>query len=224
VRYVPVDVSASILEIAAERIEETFPSVNVAGVHGQYEQAFPLLAEFAPTMLLFLGSTIGNMSHSESLSFWRRVSAAMPHGSYVLLGVDLVKHPAVLEAAYNDAAGVTARFTKNLFVRMNRELGSTIDVDAVEHVARWNDAWQRVEISACFTRTQTVHVRPLHRQFVIEAGEQVMTEISRKFVLPSLESYLRCFGLDLEHTATDDEGLFAVLLLRKGNQDGYFDD
>jgi L-histidine N-alpha-methyltransferase len=220
VRYVPVDVSASILHVAAERIEETFPSVNVAGVHGEYEHVFPLLTAYAPTMLLFLGSTVGNLNHAESVPFWRRVSAALPAGSWMLLGVDLVKDPAVLEAAYNDSQGVTAAFTRNLFARMNRQLGSRIDLDAVEHVARWNAEWQRIEIGGRFRSRQIIEVAPLGRRFVVEAGEQIMTEISRKFVLPSLRSYLECFGLETVHAATDEQQWFAVLLLRKGEADG----
>lgn len=221
VHYVPVDVSASILRTAAERIEETFPSVNVAQVHGEYERAFPLLEQYAPSMLLFLGSTIGNMNQAEALAFWRRVAAALPEGSYVLLGVDLVKDPAVLEAAYNDAAGVTAAFTRNLFARMNRELGSALQIDAIRHVARWNADWQRIEIFGEFTTAQAVDVRPLDRRFRLGAGERVMTEISRKFVRDRLASYLQCFGLEVVHTLTDDREWFAVLLLQKGRTDGH---
>ena len=220
IRYVPVDVSASILQVAAERIEETFPSVNVARVHGEYERAFPLLEQYAPSLLLFLGSTIGNLNQAEALAFWRRVAAAMPEGSYVLLGADLVKDPAILEAAYNDAAGVTAEFTRNLFARMNRELGSALDVEAIDHVARWNPEWQRIEIFGQFRVAQTVDVQPLGRQFAIGAGERVMTEISRKFVVERLEQYLDCFGFQLVRTFTDDRGWFAVLLLQKGRTDG----
>ncbi len=216
VRYVPVDVSASILQTAAERIEETFPSVNVSGLHGEFEQALPLLEDYAPVMLLFLGSSIGNFNHAESLAFWRRVAAALPVGGWVLLGVDLVKSPAVLEAAYNDATGVTAAFTRNLFARMNRELGADLDLEAIRHEARWNPEWQRIEIGARFHRRQTLCVEPLGRRFTVEAGELVMTEISRKYSLPSLSEYLRCFKLETAHTATDDQRRFAVLLLQKG--------
>lgn len=217
VQYVPVDVSASILRIAAERIEETFPSVNVEGVHGEYEQAFPLLDSYAPVMLLFLGSTIGNFNHAESLAFWRRVSRAMPAGSWVLLGADLVKDRAVLEAAYNDAAGVTASFTRNLFTRMNAELGAGLDLDAIEHEAVWNPAWQRIEIGARFRAPQTLQVTPLHREFRLADGELVLTEISRKFVLEHLRAYLDCFGFETVHVATDDRGWFGVLLLQRRN-------
>lgn len=214
-RYVPVDVSRSILQQAAERIEDHFPSVNVAGVYGEYEDAFPLLAQYAPTMLLFLGSTAGNLSHFESAVFWRRVAAAMPPGSHVLLGVDLVKDPAVLHAAYNDAAGISARFTLNLFARMNRELDAGLDLGKIEHVARWNAEWQRIEIFGRFRSTQRLRIRPLGLEVRIPEGEQVMTEVSRKFILPRLAAYLACFGFRLVRSFTDDRQWFGVLLLRK---------
>ena len=219
VRYVPVDVSASILQLAADRIEDLFPSVNVDSVHGEYEEAFRLLAAYAPSLLLFLGSTIGNFNHAESLAFWRRVRAAMPDGSWMLLGVDLVKDPAVLKAAYNDTQGVTAQFTRNLFARMNRELDAGIDLEAVEHVATWNAPWQRIEIGARFRTDQDVRISPLGRTFHIEAGELIMTEISRKFVLSHLTQYLRCFGFSVAHVATDPDEYFGVLLLQKTDDD-----
>jgi L-histidine N-alpha-methyltransferase len=219
VQYVPVDVSASILRMAAERIEETFPSVSVEGLHAEYEHAFPLLGAYAPVMLLFLGSTIGNLNHAESIAFWRRVSAALPVGGWVLLGVDLVKDPALLHAAYNDAAGVTAAFTANLFERMNRELNAGLDLSAIRHEARWVPAWQRVEIGARFLQEQELRIAPLGRRFTIGAGELVMTEISRKFVLPHLRQYLQCFELETVHVATDPDQWFAVLLLRKSESD-----
>ena len=215
VRYVPVDVSISVLRSAAERIEDQFPGVNVAGVNGEYEAAFPLLAQYAPSLLLFLGSTVGNLNHAESVVFWRRVAAAMPEGSHLLLGADLVKDPALLHAAYNDAAGVTAQFTLNLFARMNRELDAGLDVSQIEHVARWNAEWQRMEIFGRFRSTQRVRISPLGLALTIREGEQVMTEISRKFVLPRLTAYLACFGFRLVRAYTDDREWFAVLLFQK---------
>ena len=215
VRYVPVDVSASILRVAAERIQDTFPAVTVAEVNGEYEEAFPLLAAYAPSMLLFLGSTIGNLNATESAIFWRRVVAALPPGSYVLLGADLAKDPAILHAAYNDAAGVTARFTRNLFVRMNRELDAGLVLEQIVHEARWNADWQRVEIGGRFLSTQRLHLRPLGFGVTIRKGEQVMTEVSRKFSVPRLAAYLACFGLERVAVFTDERRWFAVLLLRK---------
>lgn len=215
VRYVPVDVSASILRSAAERIEDQFPAVNVDGLNGEYEAAFPLLAQYAPSLLLFLGSTLGNLNQAESVVFWRRVASAMPAGSYLLLGADLVKDPALLHAAYNDAAGVTAQFTLNLFARMNRELDAGLDLTCIAHEARWNAEWQRMEIFGRFLATQRLRIGPLGLDVTIREGEQVMTEISRKFVLPRLTTYLSCFGFHLVRAFTDEREWFAVLLLQK---------
>jgi L-histidine N-alpha-methyltransferase len=218
VSYVPVDVSAAALAAAKERIEERHPEVAVEPIRGRYEEAFPLFRTHSPSMVVFLGSTIGNFDHGDSLDFWRRVSDALDPGDHFLLGVDLVKDVDTLEAAYNDAAGVTARFTKNLFERMNRELGAGIDLDAVEHVARYRADWQRIEIFARFTEEQRIHLRPLGRTVTLGAGEMVMTEVSRKFVLADVEAYLANFGFSVEHAFTDEREWFGVVLLRRGDE------
>lgn len=215
VHYVAVDVSHAALAAARERITREHPAVRFEGVPGRYEDAFPLVAQRSPAMVLFLGSTIGNLAHAESYAFWRGLSEHTPPGDFLLIGIDLVKEPGVLEAAYNDRAGVTARFTKNLFVRMNRELGAGLELDAIEHVARYNTEWQRIEIFAKFTKAQTVHIAPLRRTLRVEAGEQILTEISRKFVLPHFAEFVRCFDFAVRETYTDDQRWFAVLLLQR---------
>jgi L-histidine N-alpha-methyltransferase len=213
--YVPVDVSATAIEGAAARIARQHRTVTVAGIVGPYQAAFPIIGEHSPCLVLFLGSTVGNFSTYESLGFWSLLSKSLRGGDHVLLGVDLVKDEAVLNAAYNDAAGVTAEFTKNIFVRMNRELGAGVDVGALEHVARYNAAWQRMEIFTRFREGQTIHVAPLDASIEIGAGELVMVEISRKFVLTDLIRYLRTFGLEASEVYTDERQWFAEVLLRK---------
>jgi L-histidine N-alpha-methyltransferase len=215
VTYVPVDVSEAAIRGAERRFAELHPEVEFAGIVGRYEEAFSLFREHAPAMVMFLGSTIGNFNNGESLRFWRQVARALEPGDFFLLGVDLVKDRTVLEAAYNDAAGVTARFTRNLFVRMNRELDAGVDVDAVEHVARYNDEWQRIEIFARFTTDQLVRVGPLDLAIPVEAGETVMTEISRKFVLDHLEPYVGLFGFHVVERYADERNWFGVLLLQR---------
>ena len=215
VAYVPVDVSESALKAAQARIAEAHPRVAFEGVVGTYEDAFPLIAQREPAMVVFLGSTIGNFAHAESYAFWSGLSAGTPPGNFFLVGIDLVKDPAILEAAYNDAAGVTARFTTNLFERMNRELGAELDLSAIEHEACYNAEWQRIEIFARFTKTQLLHLKPLRRTIEIEAGAKILTEISRKFVLPHFEEFVRCFDFSIVHTFTDEQQWFAVLLLEK---------
>ncbi len=213
--YVPIDVSDSAIEQATQRIADEHSGVSVSGIVGTYEEAFPLMKQHSPAMVMFLGSTIGNFNQTESLIFWQRVSASLQVGDYFLLGADLVKPRHVLEAAYNDAAGITPRFTKNLFARMNRELGADIDLDALEHVARFNDRWQRIETFMRFHKAQTIHIAPMGTDIEIAAGDQIMIEISRKFVLRDLRQFLSTFGFETVQTFTDDKQWFGELLLRK---------
>jgi len=214
-RYVPVDVSEAAIQQARDRLAEEHSEVQVSPLIGTYEESFPLFGAHSPSMVVFLGSTIGNFNHGESLRFWRSISEHLELGDHFLLGVDLVKDRAVLEAAYNDSAGVTAEFTKNLFVRMNRELDAGIDVSEVEHVAWYNATWQRIEIFAHFHAAQTIRIGPLDMEVVIEAGERVMVEISRKFVIEHLTTYLSVFGFEVRQVFTDESRWFAVLLLRR---------
>jgi L-histidine N-alpha-methyltransferase len=216
--YVAVDVSDSILRHARAVITERHPTVTVSPVVGTYGEAFPLFERASPAMALFLGSTIGNFNQTESTWFWEKISGNMSAGDFFLLGVDLVKDENVLEAAYNDAAGVTAEFTRNLFARMNRELGAGLDISSIEHVAKYNADWQRMEIFARFQRTQTVAVRPLDRSHVVRAGEHIMIEISRKFVADDLADFVRYFGFRVRRVFTDEDEWFAVLLLQKESE------
>jgi len=213
--YVPVDVSGAALAAAHDRIEAAHPQVHVHPIVGPYQDAFPRFREYSPCMVAFLGSTLGNFNQGESAAFWTRVTQALAPGDYFLLGADLVKDPAVLDAAYNDAAGVTAEFTKNLFVRMNRELGAGLDVEGIEHEARYSETWQRVEIFARFARAQTVTIAPLGARIPIPEGERVMVEISRKFLLPDLMRYLGAFGLESRRVFTDPDEWFALLLIQR---------
>jgi L-histidine N-alpha-methyltransferase len=215
VDYLSVDVSQAALAAAAERLAARHPTVRFEGIVGRYEEAFSWFARHAPCLVLFLGSTIGNLNHAESFAFWDRVRAQLPPGSFFLLGADLVKDRQVLEAAYNDAAGVSAAFTKNLFARMNRELGAGLQLRHFRHRARYHAAWQRIEIFGRFERPQRLMVRPLDLTFELAAGEPIMTEISRKFVLPELVRYLSAFDLETRETFSDDRHGFAVLLLER---------
>lgn len=212
--YAPVDISESMLLHASEKIVDKYPQARVIGVSACFEEAFPLIKEFSPSMTIFLGSSIGNMDGAQSLGFWESVTKYLPAGDFFLLGVDLEKEVAVLEAAYNDAAGFSSAFTKNLLERMNRELGSDIDTRHVEHVARYNRSWQRVEIQARFTKAQTISLEPLGLSFDMAAGEMVMTEVSRKYRLEPLKSYLAAFGLRTLRIYTDPKQWFALLLLQ----------
>src|SRR5207249_11320465 len=151
------------------------------GIAASYERALPLLRELSPVMLVFLGSTIGNFNPQELGDFLERVSAALAVGDHFLLGIDLVKDVRTLEAAYNDRAGVTAAFTRNLFARMNRELGTRLDLEAIEHVAHYNDRLDRIEIFARFTREAVIALPELGRRFRTAPRQMTMTETSPQF-------------------------------------------
>lgn len=217
--YVPVDVSESALREASRSISASFPDVNFTGISGTYDSAFAVLGQLSPQMVMFLGSSLGNFDAAGYDAFWQSVAEHLPVGDFFLLGVDLVKDAATLDAAYNDAAGVTARFTVNYFTRMNRELGTDIDVDRIEHVAAWNPEFGRIEVFARFTSAERIRLETLDRTFDIDAGELVLLEISQKYRLPELTVDLAQRGLRLREAFTDEKGWFGLLLLERVGDD-----
>lgn len=214
-RYVPIDINARVLESACRELVATFPGLAVEAIAASYERALPVVAKVSPLQLAFLGSTIGNFDVAETERFLAMIAASLSPGDTFLLGLDLVKDPVVLEAAYNDAAGWTARFTLNLFARMNRELGAGVPLDAVEHVAFYNDRLERIEIYARFLREVHIQVRSLDRSFRIAPGEMIRTEISRKFRPEVIAAMASAFGFAHERTYPAPDDSFAVLLLRR---------
>ncbi len=214
-RYVPVDISRTMLAESCAALRDAFPGLDVQGLAGTYEQAMGRLRELSPLVLLFLGSSIGNFDRAEMFGFLERVAANLNTGDHLLLGVDLVKDVAALEAAYNDAAGVSAAFTRNLFHRMNRELGTTLDLDHIEHVAYWNETRERIDIFARFTREMRVELPSLGRSFRIAPGEMILTEVSRKFRLDETAAAVARHGFDTLHVFTDPAQAFGLFLLRR---------
>lgn len=180
-RYVPVDISAEHLAASSTELRRLFPTLQVNEIAGSYAQALPRLKPHSPLCLLFLGSSIGNFDPDESASLLGAIADNLSAGDHLLVGVDLVKDPATIERAYDDSAGVTAQFTRNLFVRMNRELGTDIDPESIDHVAYFNRDLARIEIYARFRRPTVVCLPRYGCRFHLARGEMVLTEISRKF-------------------------------------------
>lgn len=212
--YVPIDVSRSALHHASQSLAISHPGVRVIGIHSDYTAAFPLIRDISPVTVLFLGSTIGNFAANEMAGFVTSLARELSHDDYFLLGVDLVKDRETIEAAYNDAAGVTEEFTRNYFARMNRELRSDIDTAAIAHEAVYNEAQEQVEICARFSRRQVITIAPLGRSFVIEAGEAIQTEVSRKYRLSQVVDTFGNLGFATAEIFTDPRNWFALLLLR----------
>jgi len=212
-RYVPVDVSESALAESGGALLERYPGLAVQAIVGDFEHGLPQLApDSGPRLVVFLGGTIGNLPPAERHAFFGALRAGLGEQDALLLGTDLVKDPATLVAAYDDAAGVTAQFNKNVLSVLNRELGADFDLDAFEHVAVWDPDAEWIEMRLRSTAAQTVKVPGIDLAATFAAGEEMRTEISAKFRRPSIEAELAAAGFALREWWTDPGSRFALSL------------
>ncbi|HEX3712276.1 MAG TPA: L-histidine N(alpha)-methyltransferase [Trebonia sp.] len=217
-QYVPVDVSESALTLAGDALAAEYPGLAVHAVVADFEQYLGVGPEAGrgsgdgPRLLAFLGSTIGNMIPAERAVFLRRVRSQLRPGDSFLLGTDLVKDPAVLVAAYDDAAGVTAAFNKNVLAVLNAELGADFDLDAFEHVALWDPEREWIEMRLRTAEPQSVSVRNLGLTVPFAAGEEMRTEVSAKFREDGVRRELAAAGLSMKSWWTDQDGQFGLSL------------
>jgi L-histidine N-alpha-methyltransferase len=212
-RYVPFDVSEATLCRAGAEIAERYAGLEVHGVVGDFERHLPLIPDGGRRLVAFLGGTIGNLAPDRRAAFLAEVAGGMAPGDAVLLGTDLVKDVDRLVAAYNDSAGVTADFNRNVLRVLNRELGADFDVERFAHVARWNDESEWIEMRLRADGAQRVRVPELDDLLVEFAdGEEMRTEISAKFRRPGVEAELAAAGLSLAEWWTDPAGDFALSL------------
>jgi len=210
--YVPVDVSGEHLRAATEALAGDYPALEVAPVVADFTTAFDLPDVPASRRVVFFpGSTLGNFDPPRADALLRRVARLVGNGGGLLLGVDLRKDAAVLERAYNDAAGVTAAFNRNLLVRVNRELGADFDTTAFRHVAFYDRARSRIEMHLVSTAEQRVRIGSA--TFDFRAGESIHTENSYKYDVSELAARAARCGLRLDETWTDAQYYFAVLYL-----------
>jgi L-histidine N-alpha-methyltransferase len=207
--YVPVDVSADFLEGTARRVRDAYPALEVRAVAADFTAAFALPGLPHPTLHAFLGSTIGNFAPDDAVALLRATRARMGTHDRFLMGVDLRKDPATIEAAYNDAAGVTAEFNRNMLRVVNARTGADFEVDAYEHRAFYDRAEHRIEMHLVASRPQTVTV-PGAGRWTIAAGESIRTEISCKHDRASIDALFAAAGLRVERW--EDDGLFAIVL------------
>lgn len=208
-RYIPIDISGQHLEDAAQALRGRYPGLEVLPVTADYTQPFAL-PEPAPgrrRVGFFPGSTVGNFSRDEALEFLRQAARRL-RGGHLLIGVDLVKEPALLHAAYNDAAGVTADFNLNLLRRANQELGADFDLEGFAHYAPYDPVRQRVEMHLVSRRRQTVTVAG--QRFAFDEGESLHTENSHKFTVEGFQALAGQAGFRPEATWTDARRLFSV--------------
>ena len=211
-RFVPFDVDPTVLAQATAALGAEYPQLAVEPVVGDFERHLDLLPRHPRRLVAFLGSTIGNLEPAARVQFFGSIRSRMSSRDFLLLGTDLVKPLPRLLAAYDDGAGVTAAFNKNVLAVINRELGADFDLDAFEHVAAWDPADEWIEMRLRATRDQQVRIAALDLDVTFERGELMRTEISAKFRRARVENELRRGGLEITRWWTDPAGDFALSL------------
>ncbi|MGW6903339.1 L-histidine N(alpha)-methyltransferase [Streptomyces sp. NPDC054940] len=210
--YVPVDVSESALTQAGQALVEERPGLNVHALIADFTGGLALPDTPGPRLVAFLGGTIGNLLPAERAAFLASVRGLLTPGDALLLGTDLVKDEKVLVEAYDDAAGVTAAFNKNVLAVIDRELGADFDPGAFDHLALWDPRNEWIEMRLRSRTAQTVKVPALDLAVDFAAGEEMRTEVSAKFRKEGVGAELSAAGLELAHWWTDGEARFALSL------------
>ena len=211
-RFVPFDVDPAVLKDASAGVAEEFPGLDVQPIVGDFEKHLGAVPTSPRRLLAFLGSTIGNLDPAQRGEFLQAVRATLGSGDTFLLGTDLVKSAQRLVAAYDDAAGVTAAFDKNVLAVVNRDLGADFHPDSFDHIAVWNAEHEWIEMRLRSREDQRVRIAALDLEVRFERGEEIRTEISAKFRRATVEAELATAGLRLTNWWTDPAGDFALSL------------
>lgn len=213
-RYLPVDVSAGMLETTAKQLLVEYPQLEVNALALPYELALQQLPPLQlPTrMIAFIGSTLGNLNPQECEIFFSQITQALHQGEYLLLGVDLQKPKSILEAAYNDSQGVTAAFNLNMLEHLNRLYEGNFDITQFEHRAFYNETENQIEMHLRSLKSQSVELSALNLNVDFTAGETIMTEISRKFDIKVIGQQLNEHNLVTRKVWTDTNNWFGLLL------------
>jgi dimethylhistidine N-methyltransferase len=213
--YAPLDISAEFLMEASAEIDALYPDIDVRPVVAHFLESNPLseINGRERRVGFFPGATVGNLTNTEILRFFDLCRAQLGTDGKLLLGADREKDRSILIPAYDDAAGVTARFNLNLLARINRELHGTFNLHRFRHEARWNHALSRIEMHLVSLAEQEVQV--LDHEFAFDEGETIHTEISRKFRAGELEALAAVSGWQVDHHWTDDREYFSVFLFRQ---------
>jgi L-histidine Nalpha-methyltransferase len=212
--YVPLDVSESALRDAVMSMHHDYPKLAIHGVVGDFTQHLDRIPGQTPRMVAFLGGTIGNLFPDQRATFLGELRDTLVPGEWLLLGTDLVKSPDVLVPAYDDAAGVTAAFNRNVLAVLNRELGADFDVENYEHVAIWDPENEWIEMRLRAGAAARVTLAVLALDIALDSGEEIRTEISAKFRKEGIDAELAAAGFSLDCWWTDPEGRFALSLAR----------
>jgi dimethylhistidine N-methyltransferase len=215
VRYVPIDICRPVLEQSAADLLQRFPSLEILAIAAEYYEGLRQLRSGSdrPRLIVWLGSNIGNFTREEAASFLGRIRDTMTPADRMLVGVDLRKDRTVLEAAYDDAAGVTADFNLNLLARINHELNANFDMHAFQHRAIYNEDLGRIEMYLVSTRAQSVTIGRVGLMARFAAGETIHTENSYKYSLAEINAVATAAGLQNQGFWQDTAGRFSLHLL-----------
>ena len=214
-RYVPVDVTERVVRDCAEELTREYPGLRVHGVIGDFERHLDRVPPaVGPRIVAFLGGTIGNFPPGSRRRVLRQIGRLLGPDDHLLMGTDLVKDPEVLEAAYDDAQGVTAEFNRNVLRVLNRELQADFDPEDFDHIALFDRENEWIEMRLRARREHTTLVRDLDLPVHFDAGEELRTEISAKFTPERIQGDLAAAGMELVRSLTDEDGLFALNLAR----------
>jgi L-histidine Nalpha-methyltransferase len=211
-RYVPFDLDESVVEVCASELVELYPGLAIYGLVGDFGRDLEQVPAGEHRLFAFLGGTIGNLYPAERAELLARLHGVMENGDRLVLGIDLVKDRALLEAAYNDSAGVTADFNRNVLRVVNARLGADFDPEAFEHVAFFDEDHSWIEMRLRAVGEQTVAIADADLTVDFATGEEIRTEVSTKFTRREVARELREAGLRLESFFTDDHGLFGLAL------------
>ncbi|MBU8815414.1 L-histidine N(alpha)-methyltransferase [Mycolicibacterium goodii] len=211
-RFIPFDVDAGILRSAGEAIGAEYPGIEIEAVCGDFEEHLGKIPRVGRRLVVFLGSTVGNLTPEPRAEFLATLADTLQPGDSLLLGTDLVKDTERLVRAYDDAAGVTAAFNRNVLAVVNRELSADFALDAFEHIARWNDDEERIEMWLRASTAQHVRIPALDLEVDFAAGEEMLTEVSCKFRPDNVAAELAEAGLRQTHWWTDPAGDFGLSL------------
>ncbi|MBN3511007.1 L-histidine N(alpha)-methyltransferase [Mycolicibacterium nivoides] len=214
-RFIPFDVDASVLRAAGDAIGQEYPGIEIDAVCGDFEEHLGKIPSVGRRLVAFLGSTIGNLTPGPRADFLTSLAETLQPGDSVLLGTDLVKDTDRLVRAYDDSAGVTAAFNRNVLSVVNRELDADFDLDAFEHVAKWNADEERIEMWLKADAPQQVRIADLGLDVAFGAGEEMLTEVSCKFRADGVADELAKAGLRQTHWWTDEAGDFGLSLAVK---------
>ena len=211
VRYIPVDVCGPALMESAAQLAKVYPEVTVNGIVADFTRDLRRLQSDRPKLVLFLGSTMGNLDEGETLSFLQEVAAMLNQGDRFLLGLDMVKPVEIIEAAYNDSRSVTAEFNKNILLVINRELGATFNLANFDHVAFFDERKEQIEMHLRARQDICVDLKSLRVSVALKKGETIRTEICRKFRRAGAQSMIRDAGMEVSHWYSDPKGWFSLI-------------